>query len=79
MSSPTRTSAVVRSRTGRLLGAGAAMALIGPLFLGDVAHADSAVPAKSGCFTVTGAGFGHGWGMSQYGAYGAATRGLSWQ
>jgi SpoIID/LytB domain protein len=55
------------------------MALIGPLFLGDVAHADSAVPAKSGCFTVTGAGFGHGWGMSQYGAYGAATRGLSWQ
>jgi stage II sporulation protein D len=79
MSSQTRTSAVVRSRTGRLLGAGTAMALIGPLVLGGVAHADSAVPARSGAFTVTGAGFGHGWGMSQYGAYGAANRGLSWK
>jgi stage II sporulation protein D len=79
MSSATRISAVVRSRAGRLLGVGAAMALIGPLFLDGVARADSAVPAKSGVFTVTGAGFGHGWGMSQYGAYGAANRGLSWR
>ncbi|MCW2569163.1 MAG: hypothetical protein JWN54_3260 [Mycobacterium sp.] len=34
------------------------------------------VPA-SGSYTVTGKGFGHGIGMSQYGAKGAATRGLS--
>ncbi|HET8971003.1 MAG TPA: SpoIID/LytB domain-containing protein, partial [Candidatus Nanopelagicales bacterium] len=34
---------------------------------------------RSGSFQVTGAGFGHGWGMSQYGAYGAARQGLSWQ
>jgi SpoIID/LytB domain protein len=35
-----------------------------------------AVPA-SGVFTVTGHGFGHGHGMSQYGARGAASRGLT--
>ncbi len=29
--------------------------------------------------TVTGHGFGHGNGMSQYGAHGAATQGLTWQ
>jgi stage II sporulation protein D len=79
MSSQTRLSTVVRSRAGRLLGAGAAMALTGPLFLGGVAQADVAVPSRSGVFKVTGSGFGHGWGMSQYGAYGAATRGLSWR
>jgi stage II sporulation protein D len=43
------------------------------------AHADSAVSAKSGSFTIRGAGWGHGWGMSQYGAYGAARKGLSWK
>jgi hypothetical protein len=43
------------------------------------AHADPAVSAKSGSFTIRGAGWGHGWGMSQYGAYGAARTGLSWK
>ena len=43
------------------------------------AHADSAVSASAGSFTIRGAGWGHGWGMSQYGAYGAARKGLSWK
>ena len=43
------------------------------------ARADSAVSARSGSFTIRGAGWGHGWGMSQYGAYGAARKGLSWK
>ena len=43
------------------------------------ASADTAVSAKSGSFTIHGAGWGHGWGMSQYGAYGAARKGLSWK
>ncbi len=43
------------------------------------AAADSAVAPSSGTVTVRGSGFGHGWGMSQYGAYGAAVRGKNWQ
>jgi stage II sporulation protein D len=43
------------------------------------AQADPAVATKSGSFTIRGAGWGHGWGMSQYGAYGAARKGLSWK
>jgi len=43
------------------------------------AQADPAVSAQSGSFTIRGAGWGHGWGMSQYGAYGAARKGLSWK
>lgn len=43
------------------------------------AAADPATGPRSGSFRIEGAGFGHGWGMSQYGAYGAATKGLSWQ
>jgi SpoIID/LytB domain protein len=63
-----------------LLGAGVALSLTGSLLLtGSAAQADVAVSPKAGAFTVTGAGFGHGWGMSQYGAYGAATKGLSWR
>lgn len=41
--------------------------------------ADSSVPPDGGVFTVDGAGWGHGRGMSQYGAYGAAREGLSWK
>ncbi|MHA3837381.1 SpoIID/LytB domain-containing protein [Terrabacter sp. AAH1] len=33
----------------------------------------------SAAFALSGAGFGHGIGMSQWGAYGAATKGLTWQ
>lgn len=42
------------------------------------AVADPVVTASSGGVTVRGQGFGHGIGLSQYGAYGAAVRGLSW-
>jgi stage II sporulation protein D len=43
------------------------------------AEADSGVKPSSGKFVIKGAGFGHGHGMSQYGAYGAAKEGLSWK
>ena len=42
------------------------------------AHADPGVAPQAGAFTLRGAGFGHGRGMSQYGAYGAARQGLTW-
>lgn len=44
----------------------------------DAAAASAAVPYDS-TVRFSGYGFGHGWGMSQYGAYGAALKGLSWQ
>ncbi|HET9871070.1 MAG TPA: SpoIID/LytB domain-containing protein [Propionibacteriaceae bacterium] len=43
------------------------------------AAADTAVSPVGGLFTVTGRGFGHGIGMSQYGSYGGATLGKTWQ
>lgn len=43
------------------------------------AHADAVVKPKNGAFTLQGSGYGHGIGMSQYGAYGAAQKGLTWQ
>ncbi len=43
------------------------------------ARADEvAVRPASASFTLTGRGYGHGRGMSQWGAYGAATAGLTW-
>ena len=42
------------------------------------AHADAAVSPKRSAVTIVGAGWGHGKGMSQYGAYGAATKGLKY-
>ncbi|MEP7159649.1 MAG: SpoIID/LytB domain-containing protein [Dermatophilaceae bacterium] len=43
------------------------------------AGAEEVTPRPStGSLTFTGHGFGHGRGMSQYGAYGAATKGLSY-
>ena len=42
------------------------------------AVADPVAKPTSTGFTVRGQGFGHGIGMSQYGAYGAAVRGLTW-
>src|SRR3954470_5503039 len=81
MSSPTRTSTSVRGRTGRLLGTAVALSLLsaGTLLAPPVARADSAVASTSGSFIIRGAGFGHGHGMSQYGAYGAARKGLTWK
>jgi SpoIID/LytB domain protein len=67
-------------RTWRHVLAGAvATVAAGSLLAGaDVAGAAQVFPAPaSGVYTVTGAGYGHGNGMSQYGAKGAATRGLT--
>ncbi len=63
----------------RLLGMGACVLLASSLFTATAASADTAVSPRSGYFAISGAGWGHGWGMSQYGAYGAATKGLTWQ
>lgn len=43
------------------------------------ARADLVVRTTNGAVSVRGTGYGHGWGMSQWGAYGAAVKGLSWQ
>lgn len=43
------------------------------------AQADDAVAPKNQKLTIEGAGWGHGRGMSQYGAYGAASKGLTFQ
>lgn len=81
MSTSTRLSILVRSCTGRLLGVTVALAvLLTPAVLfAEPAQADSAVGVKSGSFVLHGAGFGHGWGMSQYGAYGMARQGRDWK
>jgi stage II sporulation protein D len=65
----------------RLLRASLALAIIGTsaILTTMPAHADPAVSSKSESFMIRGAGWGHGWGMSQYGAYGAARKGLSWK
>ncbi len=56
-----------------------AIAIGGALVTARPASADTSVAPSGGSFVIKGSGFGHGWGMSQYGAYGAARRGLSWQ
>ena len=65
----------------RLLVAGLTLGLIGSVSLTTptTASADPSTSPRSGSFYITGAGFGHGWGMSQYGAYGAARKGLTWK
>ena len=80
MSLQTRPSTVVRGRSGRLLGLAVVSAVLSTVLLVDAspARADPVVAPKSGSVTVRGSGWGHGWGMSQYGAYGAAREGLSW-
>ena len=74
-------STLVRSRSGRLLGAAVVLALTCTALIAPVplARADAVIAARSGSFTVRGSGWGHGFGMSQYGAYGAARKGLSWR
>jgi SpoIID/LytB domain protein len=64
-----------------LLGTSLALTVIGAsaALTAMPASADSGVAPRSGSFTIRGAGWGHGWGMSQYGAYGAARKGLSWK
>lgn len=72
---------VVRRWARRLVVAGLSLGVVGAASLTapTPAAADPSTKPRSGSFTVSGAGFGHGWGMSQYGAYGAARQGLSWQ
>ena len=67
-----------------LLRAAASLLAAGSLLLtgaltAPTAQADSAVKPSDGTFVIKGAGFGHGHGMSQYGAYGAAKKGLGWE
>jgi stage II sporulation protein D len=67
-------------RTWRHLLAGAVAVVAAGSVLGGAnpAGADQVYAApSSGTYTLTGAGFGHGNGMSQYGAKGAASRGKS--
>ena len=80
-SSPTHGAALVRTLIGRLVSSAVAFIVIVTAAAATTipAAADTAVSAKSGSFTIHGAGWGHGWGMSQYGAYGAARKGLSWK
>ena len=66
------------ARTAATLLAAGSLLLTGAL-AAPSAEADSAVKPSDGKFVIKGAGFGHGHGMSQYGAYGAAKQGLSWQ
>lgn len=71
----------LRGRARHLVVTGLALAVAATAFLAapTTAAADPATGPRSGSFRIDGRGFGHGWGMSQYGAYGAATKGLSWQ
>jgi stage II sporulation protein D len=52
-------------------------ALAATLLLGLLATVPSAAAAKKATFTIKGAGFGHGVGMSQYGAMGYAEHGAT--
>ena len=80
MSSPTRPRPGP-DRAGRLFSGGVALATILAfgVFAIQPAQADPSVTPSAGHFTIKGAGYGHGWGMSQYGAYGAAREGLGWK
>ncbi len=71
---------VARRGSRGLIGLGVALLSAVLSFGGTVpAQADASVSPRSGDFTIKGAGFGHGWGMSQYGAYGAAKQGKTWR
>jgi hypothetical protein len=66
--SPSATFApfLVTSRIRRLLGVALAlMVIVTSALLATIpAEADSAAEARSASFTISGAGWGHGWGMS---------------
>lgn len=80
---------VVPRRPARTLAA--AVAALGAVTTSAIVVAPSAAQAapvarqevtprpSSGLLTITGHGYGHGRGMSQWGAYGAAVSGLSWR
>jgi stage II sporulation protein D len=79
--SPTFGKTAARNLIRRFLGAATAFIVIAAAAALTMipAHADPSVSARSASFTIRGAGWGHGWGMSQYGAYGAAREGLFWK
>ena len=77
-----------RTRPARLLLAALASVLVLPVLATTTVGASAAEPRKkvetwatpgSTAITITGHGYGHGKGLSQYGALGAATQGLTWQ
>ena len=76
-SRPLRHGRVLTRTATTLLAAGSL--LVGGALAAPTASADPAVKPSDGKFVIKGAGFGHGHGMSQYGAYGAAKRGLGWK
>jgi SpoIID/LytB domain protein len=72
------TTSAPAARRVAIAAIGAAAVTAGALCAAVPAHADAAVAPKSSQITIVGAGWGHGKGMSQYGAYGAASKGLSY-
>ena len=62
------------SRRVRTVAAAGALAVALSLFTGPAAPVAQAAPRA---FTIVGGGYGHGIGMSQYGAHGMALRGAS--
>ncbi|HEU4676429.1 MAG TPA: SpoIID/LytB domain-containing protein, partial [Motilibacteraceae bacterium] len=69
-----------RARTLARLVLAAALGVGGSAVLQAPAQAAESYPVPAGgSVTLAGHGFGHGHGLSQWGAYGAAEKGLSWQ
>lgn len=66
-------------RRAVLAGIGVAALTAGSAVTATPVQADSAVAPKSSKVTIVGSGWGHGKGMSQYGAYGAASKGLNYK
>jgi SpoIID/LytB domain protein len=71
-----RITPVIRRVATLLTALGTAAA--GAVATATPAHADPSVAPLNGNIVVTGRGWGHGIGMSQYGAWGAAVSGLSY-
>ena len=72
------TSAPAALRRAAIAAIGVAALTAGTVGTAVPAHADAAVTPKDSAVTIVGAGWGHGKGMSQYGAYGAASKGLNY-
>ena len=72
-------AALGRAATAAMLAVGALAGAVGTGVLAAApAAAEEFVPVSDdGTFTITGHGYGHGIGLSQYGAYGAAQQGLA--
>ncbi len=83
--SPARDRHVLRRLRPSGPGRRPALGVVAALAAGAVALAPAASATESygrpagSTITLAGHGYGHGHGMSQYGAWGAADRGLSWQ